>query len=110
MSSALNKYKMIIDNYYNQIANKEEFNFLNTALLLKGSISTYQKQSRWQTCRIMYFSTGWSSAYGAAKELSNCRWKFTCSNYWTPKLNENPVLTNSVTEIFAQKTSYRRLL
>jgi Fe-S cluster assembly protein SufD len=25
-------------------------------------------------------------------------------------LNENPVLTNSVTEIFAQKTSYRRLL
>jgi Fe-S cluster assembly protein SufD len=49
MSSALNKpkYKMIIDNYYNQIANKEEsLTSLNTALLLKGSISTYQKQSR----------------------------------------------------------------
>jgi Fe-S cluster assembly protein SufD len=39
MSSALNKpkYKMIIDNYYNQIANKEEsLTSLNTALLLKG--------------------------------------------------------------------------
>jgi Fe-S cluster assembly protein SufD len=48
MSSALNKpkYKMIIDNYYNQIAKEESLTSLNTALLLKGSISTYQKQSR----------------------------------------------------------------
>jgi Fe-S cluster assembly protein SufD len=49
MSSALNKpkYKMIIDNYYNQIANKEEsLTSLNTAFAIEGSISTYQKQSR----------------------------------------------------------------
>jgi hypothetical protein len=47
MSSALNKpkYKMIIDNYYNQIANKEEFNFFEYGFA-EGSISTYQKQSR----------------------------------------------------------------
>jgi Fe-S cluster assembly protein SufD len=37
---------MIIDNYYNQIANKEEsLTSLNTAAI-EGSISTYQKQSR----------------------------------------------------------------
>jgi Fe-S cluster assembly protein SufD len=39
MSSALNKpkYKMIIDNYYNQIANKEEsLTSLNTAFAIEG--------------------------------------------------------------------------
>jgi Fe-S cluster assembly protein SufD len=46
MSSALNKpkYKMIIDNYYNQIANKEEsLTSLNTASPLKELTSTFQK-------------------------------------------------------------------
>jgi hypothetical protein len=37
---------MIIDNYYNQIANKEEFNFFEYGFAIEGSISTYQKQSR----------------------------------------------------------------
>jgi Fe-S cluster assembly protein SufD len=40
MSSALNKpkYKMIIDNYYNQIANKEEsLTSLNTAFATEGA-------------------------------------------------------------------------
>jgi Fe-S cluster assembly protein SufD len=48
MSSALNKpkYKMIIDNYYNQIATKKSLTSLNTAFAIEGSISTYQKQSR----------------------------------------------------------------
>jgi Fe-S cluster assembly protein SufD len=48
MSSALNKpkYKMIIDNYYNQIANKRKFNFFEYGFAIEGSISTYQKQSR----------------------------------------------------------------
>jgi hypothetical protein len=48
MSSALNKpkYKMIIDNYYNQIANKEEsLTSLNTALLLKGYINIPKAKS-----------------------------------------------------------------
>jgi Fe-S cluster assembly protein SufD len=48
MSSALNKpkYKMI-DNYYNQIANKEEsLTSLNTAFATEGATSTFQKQSR----------------------------------------------------------------
>jgi Fe-S cluster assembly protein SufD len=63
MSSALNKpkYKMIIDNYYNQIANKEESLTFWIRLLLLGSISTYQKQSRWQTCRNHVF-LNWSEA------------------------------------------------
>jgi Fe-S cluster assembly protein SufD len=40
MSSALNKpkYKMIIDNYYNQIANRK-FNF-EYGFAIEGSIST----------------------------------------------------------------------
>jgi hypothetical protein len=81
---------------------------LNTAFAIEGSISTYQKQSRWQTCRNhVFLNWKWSSAYGAAKELSNCRWKFTQIIERHQSLNENPVLTNSVTEIFAQKTSYQ---
>jgi hypothetical protein len=52
---------MIIDNYYNQIAKEESLTSLNTALLLKGSISTYQKQSRWQTCRNHVF-LNWKEA------------------------------------------------
>jgi Fe-S cluster assembly protein SufD len=48
MSSALNKpkYKMI-DNYYNQIANKEEsLTSLNTAFATEGAYINIQKQSR----------------------------------------------------------------
>jgi Fe-S cluster assembly protein SufD len=64
MSSALNKpkYKMIIDNYYNQIANKEEFNFLNTALLLKVYINIPKSKVADKPVEIMYFSTGSEAA------------------------------------------------
>jgi hypothetical protein len=60
-------------------------------------------------CRNHVF-LNWSEALMVQPRNLNCRWKFTCSNYWTPpKLKWEPVLTNSVTEIFAQKNE-RRLL
>jgi Fe-S cluster assembly protein SufD len=58
MSSALNKpkYKMIIDNYYNQIANKEEsLTSLNTAFAIEGVYINIPKANR--SVEIMYFST-----------------------------------------------------
>jgi Fe-S cluster assembly protein SufD len=71
MSSALNKpkYKMIIDNYYNQIANKEEsLTSLNTAAI-EGVYQHTKSKVADKPVEIMYFSTGSGSAYGAAKEL-----------------------------------------
>jgi Fe-S cluster assembly protein SufD len=108
MSSALNKpkYKMIIDNYYNQIANKEEsLTSLNTALLLKGSISTYQNKVADKPVEIMYFSTGSEAALMVQPRNlvivgENSHVQIIERHQ---SLNENPVLTNSVTEIFAQK-------
>jgi Fe-S cluster assembly protein SufD len=67
MSSALNKpkYKMIIDNYYNQIANKEEsLTSLNTAFAIEGVYINIPK-AKSQTSQGTY----------------NVGEKFTCSNY-----------------------------
>jgi Fe-S cluster assembly protein SufD len=111
MSSALNKpkYKMIIDNYYNQIANKEEsLTSLNTAFAIV--YINIPKAKSLTNLSKSCISTG-SEAYGAARNLvivgENSHVQIIERHQ---SLNENPVLTNSVTEIFAQKTSYRRLL
>jgi hypothetical protein len=76
MSSALNKpkYKMIIDNYYNQIANKEEsLTSLNTALLLKGLYQhTKKAKSLTNLSKSCISQLEVKQRYGAAK-LSNCR-------------------------------------
>jgi Fe-S cluster assembly protein SufD len=64
MSSALNKpkYKMIIDNYYNQIATKKSLTSLNTALLLKGLYQHTKSKVADKPVEIMYFSTGSEAA------------------------------------------------
>jgi Fe-S cluster assembly protein SufD len=69
MSSALNKpkYKMIIDNYYNQIANKEE-SFFEYGLL-KGLYQHTKKAKSLTNLSKSCISQQKCSAYGAAKEL-----------------------------------------
>jgi Fe-S cluster assembly protein SufD len=59
MSSALNKpkYKMIIDNYYNQIANRK-FNFEYGFCYWRVYINIQKSKVADKPVEIMYFSTG----------------------------------------------------
>ena len=109
MSSALNKpkYKMIIDTYFNQIASKDEsLTSLNTAFANEGAyINIPKSKVADKPIEIMYFSTGNESALLVQPrnlvivgENSHVQIIERHQN-----LSENPVLTNSVTEIFAQK-------
>lgn len=109
MSSALTKpkYKMVIDSYFNQIASKDEsLTSLNTAFANEGAyINIPKSKVADKPIEIMYFSTGSETALLAQPrnlivvgENSHVQIieRHQC-------LNENAVLTNSVTEIFAQK-------
>ena len=109
MSSALNKpkYKMVIDNYYNKIANKEEtLTSLNTAFANEGAYINIPKSKVVdKPIEIMYFSTGSEAALLVQPRNlvivgENSHVQIIERHQ---SLNENPVLTNSVTEIFAQK-------
>ncbi|MDI5894034.1 Fe-S cluster assembly protein SufD [Flavobacterium algoritolerans] len=109
MSSALTKpkYKMIIDTYFNQIANKEEsLTSLNTAFAIEGAyINIPKNKVADKPIEIMYFSTGNEAALLVQPRNlvivgENSHVQIIERHQ---SLNENPVLTNSVTEIFAQK-------
>lgn len=109
MSSALNKpkYKMIIDTYFNQIANKDEsLTSLNTAFANEGAyINIPKSKVVHKPIEIMYFSTGSENALLVQPRNlvivgENSHVQIIERHQ---SLNENPVLTNSVTEIFAQK-------
>jgi Fe-S cluster assembly protein SufD len=109
MSSALNKpkYKMIIDTYFNQIASKEEsLTSLNTAFANEGAyINIPKSKVADKPIEIMYFSTGSETALLVQPRNlvivgENSHVQIIERHQ---SLNENPVLTNSVTEIFAQK-------
>ena len=109
MSSALTKpkYKMVIDTYFNQIASKDEsLTSLNTAFANEGAyINIPKSKVADKPIEIMYFSTGSEAALlvqprnlvivGENSHVQIIE-RHQC-------LNENAVLTNSVTEIFAQK-------
>lgn len=109
MSSALNKpkYKMVIDTYFNQIASKDEsLTSLNTAFASEGAyINIPKSKVADKPIEIMYFSTGSEKALlvqprnliivGENSHVQIIE-RHQC-------LNDNAVLTNSVTEIFAQK-------
>jgi Fe-S cluster assembly protein SufD len=109
MSSALNKpkYKMVIDTYFNQIASKDEsLTSLNTAFSSEGAyINIPKSKVADKPIEIMYFSTGSEKALlvqprnlvivGENSHVQIIE-RHQC-------LSENAVLTNSVTEIFAQK-------
>jgi Fe-S cluster assembly protein SufD len=109
MSSALNKpkYKMVIDNYFNKIANKDEsLTSLNTAFANEGAyINIPKSKVADKPIEIMYFSTGNEAALLVQPRNliivgENSHVQIIERHQ---SLNENPVLTNSVTEIFAQK-------
>jgi len=109
MSSALNKpkYKMVIDTYFNQIASKDEsLTSLNTAFANEGAYINIPKSKVVnKPIEIMYFSTGNEAALLVQPRNlvivgENSHVQIIERHQ---SLNENPVLTNSVTEIFAQK-------
>ena len=109
MSSALTKpkYKMVIDAYFNQIASKEEsLTTLNTAFSLEGAYINIPKSKVVEKpIEIIYFSTGTEAALMVQPRNlvivgENAHVQIVERHQ---SLNSNPVLTNSVTEIFAQK-------
>ncbi|MFA9192516.1 Fe-S cluster assembly protein SufD [Flavobacterium sp. FZUC8N2.13] len=109
MSSALTKpkYKMVIDNYFNKIANKEDsLTSLNTAFACEGAyINIPKSKVADKPIEIMYFSTGNESALMVQPRNlvivgENSHVQIIERHQ---SLSDNPVLTNSVTEIFAQK-------
>ncbi|SDW15891.1 Fe-S cluster assembly protein SufD [Flavobacterium degerlachei] len=109
MASALTKpkYKMIIDTYFNQIANKDDsLTSLNTAFAIEGAyINIPKSKVADKPIEIMYFSTGNEAALMTQPRNlvivgENSHVQIIERHQ---SLNDNPVLTNSVTEIFAQK-------
>jgi len=109
MSSALNKpkYKMVIDSYFNQIASTDEsLTTLNTAFANEGAYINIPKGTvALKPIEIMYFSTGTEAALLVQPRNlvivgENSHVQIIERHQ---SLNENPVLTNSVTEIFALK-------
>ena len=109
MASALTKpkYKMIIDEYFNKIASKDEtLTTLNTAFSLEGAyINIPKNKIADKPIEIIYFSTGVEDALMVQPRNlvivgENAHVQIIERHQ---SLNSNPVLTNSVTEIFAQK-------
>ena len=109
MSSALNKpkYKMVIDEYFNNIASKDEsLTTLNTAFAKEGAyINVPKSKVVEKPIEIIYFSTGNEAALMVQPRNlvivgENAHVQIIERHQ---SLNGNPVLTNSVTEIFAQK-------
>ncbi|HEU4497206.1 MAG TPA: Fe-S cluster assembly protein SufD [Flavobacterium sp.] len=109
MSSALArpKYKMVIDEYFNKIADKgESLTSLNTAFAYEGAyINIPRGRVADKPIEIISLSTGNESALLVQPRNliivgENAHVQIIERHQ---SLNENPVLTNVVTEIFAQK-------
>lgn len=109
MSSVLNKpkYKLVLDTYFNQIASKDEsLTTLNTAFSKEGAFVNIPKgKIADKPIEIIHFSTGNEAAIMLQPRNlivvgENAHVQIIERHQ---SLNENPVLTNSVTEIFAQK-------
>jgi Fe-S cluster assembly protein SufD len=109
MSSALNKpkYKMIIDEFFNKIASQDDsLTTLNTAFASEGAYINIPKSKVVEKpIEIIYFSTGSESALMLQPRNlvivgENAHVQIIERHQ---SLNDNPGLTNSVTEIFAQK-------
>lgn len=108
MSSALSKpkYQLIIENYFNKAATKDGLSSLNTAFSKEGAYIHIPKNKLVEKpIQIIHFSTGNESALMlqprnliVVDENSHVQ---IIERHQS--LTENPVLTNSVTEIFANK-------
>src|SRR5690606_1656842 len=108
MSSALNKpkYRLIIENYFNKIATKDSLSSLNTAFAKEGAYIHIPKNKLVnKPIEIIHFSTG--SELALLLQPRNLIVVDENSHVQIierhQSLTENPVLTNSVTEIFANK-------
>ena len=108
MSSALNKpkYRLVIENYFNKIAPKDSLTSLNTAFSSEGAYIHIPKNKLVEKpIQIIHFSTG----NEAALMLQPRNLIVVDENSHVQiierhqSLTDNPVLTNSVTEIFANK-------
>jgi len=108
MSAALTKpkYKVIIDNYFNKIASKDGLSSLNTAFSYEGAYINIPKNKVVdKPIQIIHFSTG----NEAAVMLQPRNLIVVNENAHVQiierhqSLTDNPVLTNSVTEIFTNK-------
>jgi len=109
MSSALTKpkYKMVIDEYFNKVASKDEsLTTLNTAFALEGAYINIPKSKVVEKpIEIINFSTGSEAALLVQPRNliivgENAHVQIIERHQ---SINDNPVLTNSVTEIFAKK-------
>ena len=108
MSSALTKpkYKMIIDKYFNKIVSKSGLSSLNTAFSNEGAyINIPRNKVVEKPIQIIHFSTGTEAAVMLQPRNlivvnENAHVQIIERHQ---SLTDNPVLTNSVTEIFANK-------
>jgi Fe-S cluster assembly protein SufD len=108
MSAALNKpkYRLIIENYFNKAAEENSITSLNTAFTKEGAYIHIPKNKLVEKpIQIIHFSTGNESALLlqprnliVVDENSHVQ---IIERHQS--LTENPVFTNSVTEIFANK-------
>jgi len=108
MSAALTKpkYRLVIDNYFNKVATKDGITSLNTAFSHEGAYIHIPKGKIVEKpIQILYFSTGDESALMhqprnliVVEENSHLQ---VIERHQS--LTDNPVLTNSVTEVFAKK-------
>ena len=111
MSSALNKskYKPIIENYFNKAAKSDSLTALNTAFTKEGAyihIPAHKEVEK--PIEIINFSTGNEAAmFLQPRNLivvgENAHVQIIERHQ---SLSNNEVLTNSVTEIFAEKRAY----
>lgn len=108
MSAALTKpkYRLVIENYFNKIATKDGLSSLNTAFSAEGAYIHIPKNKLVEKpIQIIHFSTG----NEAALMLQPRNLVVVDENSHVQiierhqSLTDNPVLTNSVTEIFANK-------
>ena len=100
------KYRLIIENYFNKIATKDSLTSLNTAFSNEGAYIHIPKNKLVEKpIQILHFSTG----NEAASMLQPRNLIIVDENSHVQiierhqSLTDNPVLTNSVTEIFANK-------
>ncbi|MBD0831024.1 Fe-S cluster assembly protein SufD [Aestuariibaculum sediminum] len=108
MSAALSKpkYQLVIQNYFNKVATTDSLTSLNTAFSSEGAFIHIPKNKIVEKpIQIVHFSTG----NEAATMLQPRNLIVVDENSHVQiierhqSLTENPVLTNSVTEIFANK-------
>jgi len=108
MSAALTKpkYRLVIENYFNKIAAKDSLSSLNTAFSKEGAYIHIPKNKLVEKpIQIVHFSTGNESALMLQPRNlivvgENAHVQIIERHQ---SLTDNPVLTNSVTEIFANK-------